>query len=130
MAHVILLVNAASDDKITLRWSDGAGWFDPYVLEKTPRHRFLTGAKKAREALKEMAILYLSWVDPNEQATREQNKVDLQLACARLAQTGHLLYRELFQLGHQRRSAEARSVEAWFRMLGAKGEIETLEIVI
>jgi hypothetical protein len=130
MAHVILLVNAASPDKIGLRWSDGAGWFDPYFLGKVESQEFLSHVAAARAALKLMATVYLTWVDPKEQTRQEQNKAYLEQTCQDLARCGYRLYCDLFQTDSDRRPEMARHAESWLRRLRSKDDVETLEVVV
>src|SRR5262245_17771666 len=129
MAHVILLVNAAGANKINLRWSDGAGCFDPYHLGRVESREFWGHVADARSELKRMADLYLTWVDPNEQGRREQSESELQRAWGKLALSGHRLYCDLFQTRSDRRPEMARKAEEWLRQL-RPNDVETLEVVV
>jgi hypothetical protein len=130
MAHVILLVNAESPNRIGLRWSDGAGWFDPYHLGKVESQEFIAHVAEAREALKLMADLYLTWVDPKEQAGRERNGEALGQACLGLACCGYRLYCDLLQTESDRRPDLAKDAERWLCGLRHEGDVETLEVVV
>ena len=66
MTHVVLRVDAAPD-KVTLRWADEVGQFDPpYTLAKVASSVFRKLATGARTCLGELAETYLEalrWAD-------------------------------------------------------------------
>jgi hypothetical protein len=111
---------AAEADRLTFRWSDGSGAFEPYALTGQCFVNFWTYAQQARDALRDLAQSYADGATTDEELGR---------GSFRLAQAGHALYRQIFRpdADHARVAAEVRQ---WLTLLRTQGAIESLEVVL
>jgi WD40 repeat protein len=114
MARVVCQV-LASADRFTLIWSEGEAAFAPYGIESPQAAEVHRLAAEAQEKLAHLGAVAAEAAAPA--ATGHQ-----------LAQTGHALYRLLFQDG-QPAGAPGQEVRAWLEQLTRQGAVESLDIV-
>src|SRR4051794_36001357 len=98
MAHVVCQV-LARPGRLSVVWSQGEAVFPPYHKTGPPRMRFLDLARRTRDRLRDLAAA--------------AGADDVRRTGFALAQSGHDLYRELFQADAASQGT-AGEVEDWF----------------
>ncbi|HYV35886.1 MAG TPA: hypothetical protein VE988_09300, partial [Gemmataceae bacterium] len=114
MARVVCQVLAGSD-RLTLLWSEGSATFTPYVIEGSALAELHRLSQLAHQQLAQLTLS----VGDAAAMTR---------GSFALAQTGHALYRALFQLDQQGETP-GQEVRNWLDGLALQGAVERLEIV-
>jgi hypothetical protein len=110
---------AAEADRLSFRWSDGSGAFEPYFLTGQCLVNFWNYAQQARDGLRDLVQAYAGGAADEE----------LRRTCFQLAQAGHALYRQIFRpdADYVRVAGEVRQ---WLTLLRAQESIESLEVVL
>jgi WD40 repeat protein len=117
MAHVVCQV-VASDEQVSLTWSEGPASFEPYQLKGQVFRLFRKTALQARQRLADLVKDYLN--GPEEELRR---------TCFALAQAGYKLYGQLFA-PDQQQLGRAQEVFQWLTALRDQDALEDLELVI
>jgi WD40 repeat protein len=98
MAHVVCQVLARSE-RLSVVWSDGAATFEPYYKTGDTLARFHDRVRQTQDRLRDLAAA--------------DNPADVSRAGFALAQSGHALFRELFE-ADSAQQALAGEIESWF----------------
>src|SRR5262245_17426125 len=118
MLHVVCQVQA-TEGKVSLTWSEGPSFFDPYHLTGDAADDFRDYAEDARDCLREVVSAVTRGAD-----------ADVRPACYRLARVGHDLFKQIFLPDGEQPLRVAREVHDWLGRLRDNGHVRSLEVVM
>src|SRR4051812_7597163 len=96
MRQIVCRVVGESN-RLSFKWSDGAGEFKPYELADTPLSKFQQSADECRKHLGDIVQHYLEWVQGKGRDSEKEHETNLRRSCLALAQAGNKLYERLFR---------------------------------